>query len=68
VCRVLPAGAQPPQHLPPVARATHGLQPGLTGRNADSPQVLRGLEYSGRKVDIWSCGVVLYTMASGNYP
>jgi hypothetical protein len=43
--------------------------PGTTDvSHRGTSQVLRGMKYSGRRADIWSCGVVLYTMVSGDYP
>jgi 5'-AMP-activated protein kinase catalytic alpha subunit len=30
-----------------------------------SPEMINGLEYKGLNSDIWSCGVVLYTMLIG---
>jgi serine/threonine protein kinase len=33
-----------------------------------APEVLRGEEYDGRRVDVWSLGILLYAMCSGRLP
>jgi serine/threonine protein kinase len=51
----------------------HIVRDGLLGTPCGSveycaPEILRGEQYDGRKVDIWSLGVVLYAMCSGGMP
>jgi serine/threonine protein kinase len=33
-----------------------------------APEIIEGKKYSGEKVDVFSCGVVLFIMISGRYP
>lgn len=33
-----------------------------------APEMIAGLEYFGAKVDVWSCGVILYAMICGYLP
>ncbi|KAJ3426827.1 protein kinase [Anaeramoeba flamelloides] len=32
------------------------------------PEIIKGLNYDGRKADVWACGVILYTFISGKLP
>ena len=33
-----------------------------------APEMIAGQEYYGSKVDVWSCGVILYAMVCGYLP
>lgn len=33
-----------------------------------SPEIIRGVKYDGAKADIWSTGIILYALLTGNLP
>jgi len=33
-----------------------------------SPEVMNRIPYDGKKADMWSCGILLYTMVTGRFP
>lgn len=33
-----------------------------------SPQIIKGIQYNGSESDIWSCGIILFALLTGNLP
>jgi serine/threonine protein kinase len=46
----------------------HMLQTACGSPHYAAPEVVNGLVYDGRKSDVWSCGVVLFTLLAGRTP
>ena len=33
-----------------------------------TPEILKGKKYSGELADVWSCGIILFTLLAGYHP
>ncbi|KAK4395936.1 SNF1-related protein kinase catalytic subunit alpha KIN10, partial [Sesamum angolense] len=51
-----------------IMRDGHFLKTSCGSLNYAAPEILRGALYAGPEVDIWSCGVILYTLLCGAFP